>query len=161
MCREYAQKLDDKSLLVALMRDWKKLAPKGLCSNLMITVKTHKGPGKVAPRPIHACSTSVFAPAMRLISQILDKHVLRMDHILRNTDQLLSVLKNLKVPRRSVLLKLDVKDFFMSAHHSNVVQQCKKFFLKAHGVNSVISFKKSCVPNLYPPPQIRIMFTES
>ena len=87
----------------------------GLVSRLQGLVKSHKPPGSVVMRPVHASTGHPAIGMMRFIAAQLRDHVINdLPFILRDTDHLLELLSTKKIGASSVLLPFDVKDFFMS-----------------------------------------------
>ena len=96
-------------------------------SFLDLTIKTHKPQGEVAPRAIHSSATHPFAPGMRWLSHELRKH-LQHTHLIRDTRDLIRLLSSRPVPHDHVLVKIDIKDFFMSGQLPDLIDICSQYF---------------------------------
>ena len=68
-------------------------------------------------RAIHASGNHPMVPGMRYISMLLRKKLDTCDHLLKNSQQLIAKLRTTLIPLDGKLLKLDVKDFYMSGEH--------------------------------------------
>ena len=84
---------------------------KGILSRLQCTIKTHKDPGEVKPRPIHAAVSSPLKPGMKWISHILRQELDKYPHLVKDTPALLDLVRRTPVPENAVLIKVDIKDF--------------------------------------------------
>ena len=79
------------------------------------------------PRAIHCSSKHPFSPGMRWLSQELGKS-LHHPHLLRDTRDLIACLSRCPIPDDHVLVKIDIKDFFMSGHLMDLVHICSQYF---------------------------------
>ena len=89
------------------------------CS-VLATCKTHKQPGKVGLRIIHSGARHPWRPIMRWVSEQLRVPLGSFNHILRDTADFLSKLSRMSFPRGTRIIKLDVRDFFMSGSHETL-----------------------------------------
>lgn len=124
--RLVADAVGDKNLEGVLLSDYRRGRGRAK-SFLDITIKTHKDAGEVVPRPIHTSAQHPFAPGMRWLSQELRKS-LDLPHLLRDTQSLIHRLSTHTIPHDHVLVKIDIKDFFMSGHLSDLVEICSQYF---------------------------------
>ena len=108
-------------LFKELLRDVRFAKPHHFLSKLECTVKTHKGAGAVVLRPIHACPAHPFRPVMRLVASMLQERLRKLPHLLRDTDDLLCKLRRHKIPHHHRIIKIDIKDYFMSGEHDNLI----------------------------------------
>ena len=97
-------------------------------SILHMTMKTHKPDGEVVPRPIHASPRHPMAPGMRWLSLEFRKHLDYSPHILRDTSAFIQFVNTHILPANHVLIKFDIKDFFMSGEISDLISTCTKYF---------------------------------
>ena len=101
------------------------LAPKSdqsPISHMDLTIKTHKPPGLVVPRNVHCSSNHIFTSGMKLIEQQLRAYITGYQHILRDSGHMLNQLKDIPIPHRARLIKVDVKEFFMSGDHPSLTE---------------------------------------
>ena len=68
-----------------------------LCSKLKIQVKSHKKIGEVAMRPLHCSVEHPFKPTMRFLCYFLVKAIAEIQHIVRDTDDLILRLSTVHV----------------------------------------------------------------
>lgn len=91
-----------------------------LTSVVGCTIKTHKPPGDVSLRIIHRSSSHPFKPGMRFVAHkirgILEKH----QHLLRDSDHLLSQIRGRRFSSACKIVKFDLKDFYMSGNHDEL-----------------------------------------
>ena len=125
LSKEIAYKSKDAALGKALLSECSNIAVSHVFSQLNVTVKTHKKAGAVVFRPIHAAHNSPFRPAMRWLSHCL-KPTLKKDFLLKDTRQLVTLLNNHKFPKDVVFIKFDIKDFFLSGVHEEIVELSNK-----------------------------------
>lgn len=112
---------ESKSLLRALLAPCKGTAPKLICT-LKSTIKTHKPPGMVAFRPIHAAGGSPFTSAMKMCKHLLTEGLGRQRHLLKDSMEVKSLVAGLRVPSSADFCKIDVKDFYLSGSSTQVIQ---------------------------------------
>ena len=115
VCKKVSE--NDTQLLSALLSDISQTNDRDVLSRLTTTVKTHKNHGCVTFRAVHATPRSPWAPAMRLLARWLDHTRLQLPHLLKNTEQLCSVLRTKTFPPSCKFVKGDVKEFFMTGDH--------------------------------------------
>ena len=126
VCEMVRLRSGDNELANALTSSLRRGGRDFACS-VLTTVKTHKDPGQVSLRIIHAAPKHFMNPGMRWIGMHLKSFIAKHPHIRKDIDQLLSHLKRLKVPSTARLIKFDIKDFFMSGRHhllSDLASQC-------------------------------------
>ena len=95
---------------------------------LSYTCKTHKPDGEVVLRPIHAYTSSPMAPGMRWLASSLDSKLRKLPHLLKDADDLQRRLKHFKIPHGCRFLKLDVKDFYLTGNHGEIVSKSASIF---------------------------------
>ena len=95
---------------------------RGFVATLKATIKTHKDPGEVVPRALHTAPSHPFASLMRLISDELDGRMRGECHLLKDTFDLKRKLSGFRLPVGHKLIKIDVKDFFMSGTAKELIK---------------------------------------
>ena len=96
-----------------------------IASCLMHTVKTHKPPGGVVFRPVHASSNHPFTGLMCWINLVTETALLKHKHILRSCDDFIKGLREFKKPDGdTVWVHFDLKDFFMQGDVAFLVRHC-------------------------------------
>jgi hypothetical protein len=121
------RKLDDAPLLQALTSGFRNSSTKDLSNmfaKLKCTIKTHKDPGAVVPRPIHSCVATPLAPAMRWISWALRPYLQSRRHLLRDSFEAVRRIGATKRPPNVRFYRFDLKDFFLSGEHKEIVRLC-------------------------------------
>ena len=73
------------------------------------------------PRIIHASVGYPFAVLSRWVMQKLDVHVYNSSLVIKNTEALIDIVKKTPLQGNEVLLKLDIKDFFLSGDGDKLV----------------------------------------
>lgn len=82
------------------------------------TVKTHKGPGKISCRLLHASVQHALLGFSAIIDRVLTKELRKYSGFLAfSTADALRILSEVRVSESSVLIKVDIKDFYMSGRH--------------------------------------------
>ena len=93
-----------------------------LVAKLNLTIKTHKEAGEVVPRAIHSYSACALAPGMRWLSRMLRVKLSHLPHLLIDSDHLIRLLRNFRLPATAKFLRFDVKDFYMTGSHDFLVE---------------------------------------
>ncbi len=117
---------------------------KGLASTLIHTVKTHKPPGSVAFRPVHASGNHCFTGLMAWISLVLDCALQKYRHLLQSSDDFLDRIRSSShdsLEYDDVWLHMDLKDFFMTGSVAFLYIMLHLLFPCASG----IFFGRRCV----------------
>ena len=114
---------------------------KGAISKMKAIVKSNKPAGEVALRPIHATPGSPLNPGMKWLASMLRPKLEELPHLLKNTEALIKHLESTVIPSTAVLIKVDVKDFFVSGVHKDFVQESVKAVPAAcrHDYKSMLS----------------------
>jgi hypothetical protein len=89
---------------------------------LQVTVKTHKNPGQVKYRAIHACPASPLAPGMRYLTFMIEQTLRSLPHLAADSKAVARLLDTTQVPRGSTIYKLDIAEFFMSGKHGPLIK---------------------------------------
>ena len=100
--------------------------PAGLVSRIDATIKSHKDAGKVVPRIIHASAAHPFKPLMTWIGQTLSADLKKYPHLIRDSSDLVMKLRSIRIPKSAVFLKIDIKDYFMSGKHTQLMELAGK-----------------------------------
>lgn len=85
-------------------------------------MNTHTPPGKQTIRPLHASVASPFAPAMRLAKWYVCLFLHGCGHLLSDTHQFCKHTSKIRVSDSDRLLKIDVKDVFLSGDHGDIMR---------------------------------------
>ena len=93
-------------------------------ATLKLLCKTHKPAGEVSFRNVHAAGGYASAGLSRWLMGRLDPSLKLWPHILFQTSDLFPMLKNVVATDQDILIKLDVRDFFLSGSHEDVVSAC-------------------------------------
>ena len=86
---------------------------KGLVSRLQSNVKTHKPPGQVSFRAIHASPACCFEPLSRFIQKELQKQLNKQKHLAFSAPEVISKIRSMQFPRDVWCVHADIDDFFM------------------------------------------------
>lgn len=95
---------------------------------VVVTAKTHKAPGKVTARVIHATVGHPCAPFMRFIAQEIRQYLSSARHLLKDSFALVKRLRRTRVRPHGRLVKVDIKDFYMSGLHSDLARDAASIF---------------------------------
>ena len=99
-----------------------------LVSILDMNIKSHKDPGAVVPRPIHSSVDHAFSGGMRYIAYLVRLRLSSCEHLTRDSDDFIKKIARLKVDSGTYLVKIDVKEFFMSGEIQELVSFVKHAF---------------------------------
>ena len=111
-----------------------------IIAELSLTCKTPKDQGEIEPRAIHANSKSPFKPAMRLIAKTIRPYVLAISHLMKDSREFVKIINSKYIPEDHMLVKIDIKHFFMSGEQPESASNCsmtslekrRRCFLKLH-----------------------------
>ena len=104
-------------------------SPQKVVYRLGATAKTHKPAGSCKLRVLHCMQRqSPLAPMMHFVSAMLRPKLSGLYHIIRDSTDFLAKIKSLNISSQCILVKVDVKEYFMSGTHDILVQQSSKFF---------------------------------
>jgi len=103
-----------------ILSDLRKFGFGSLASRVLLTIKTRKPPGAVTTRKIHASRRSYLAPLGKFISIKLRESLCQYPHIFQSTDDLIRAIVNTRVTANAVMVKCDVKDFFITGDHEHL-----------------------------------------
>ena len=80
-------------------------------SSILCTVKMHKPDGEVGLRILHSSVKHMFVPGMKLISHFLKPAIKTVPCLVRDSDDLIRRMKEIKVPCSAFMMKYDIEDF--------------------------------------------------
>ena len=92
-----------------------------MLAKVQLTVKTHKNGGEVVCRAIHAYNNCSMLPGMRWMTKLLHPTLSQLPHLLVNSADFMRKTTNLRLPSACRFMKLDIKDFYMSGSHKDLV----------------------------------------
>jgi hypothetical protein len=84
------------------------------------TVKTHKGDGQVVMRSIHSSTNHLHNAISEVINRMLEPILRRHRLLCWSTEDVQKKLSTAKVSPRSLFMKFDVKEFFLSGEHEAI-----------------------------------------
>ena len=120
LCRTIAGK--DHRLYRALVSDCNSDCDR-MYQKLSVTVKTHKTEGCVKFRGIHSSAASPLKPGMRWVTSLISP-ALKNSHMIRDSFHLVDILQRRPLPPNSIFLRFDIKEFYMSGEHSELISRC-------------------------------------
>ena len=93
------------------------------------TAKTHKAQGNCTIRLLHCMRPRCpFAPAMRYVSHLLRQHLVQIPHLVKDSFQFLRALRHKSFTRHASIVKIDIKEYYMSGSHEMLIHQSSRFF---------------------------------
>jgi len=102
-----------------------------LCANLQLTVKTHKPAGDVGFRNIHASPGYAFAGLASWLSRVCLFRLRGCEHLIRDSGILCGMLAQRTFDEGMHFVKLDIKEFYMSGVHSQLINVVSSAFTGA------------------------------
>ena len=112
-----------RALLSSIRRGNRRL----VCS-ILCTVKTHKPDGEVGLRILHSSVKHMFVPAMKYISHLLRPAIQSIPALVRDSDDLIAKMSQVVVPSTAMMMKFDIKEFYMSGDHQTICEAVGAFF---------------------------------
>jgi hypothetical protein len=91
---------------------------------LLCTVKTHKTP--LAARLIHSSTHSAFNAVGGVINHVLEPILRRKTHVCSSSEEVAARIVGTPVGPRSIMLKYDVKDFYLAGEHSFIAEEVSR-----------------------------------
>lgn len=108
-----------------------------VAARLITTVKTHKPPGDVRLRNVHGLSRYAFGGLGRYVhlklEVLMKKHC---PHLMRSTAEWVQAVKNLKLTKDTWMVRVDLKDFFMSGDAQTLAKNCALCMELEYGQNA-------------------------
>jgi hypothetical protein len=81
------------------------------------TVKTHKADGLVTARSIHSSCGHLWNALGAVVNSVLSAPLRSLQHLCWSSDDVQRLLLHTPVGSRSIFLKYDVKEFYLSGSH--------------------------------------------
>ena len=103
-----------------------------MCANAQLTIKSHKDPGEVSFRCIHGHVPYPWSGLAQWVSNKLHQRLQAFPHISFTTGALQQRLNTLTVLDSDVLIRVDIKEFFMAGQFSNLISAAKRLTLPTH-----------------------------
>ena len=105
-----------------------------------ITCKSHKP--TVAFRPLHTATNYAYKGLSIWLSQKIRSYLRKFDYLLKDSAFLVKDLESLDVWPTYVIVKLDIKDFFLSGNHQDLDRDTKCIFrgTERYVFSKVVSF---------------------
>jgi hypothetical protein len=124
-----------------------------IIARLDVTIKTHKPLTEQVPRAIHGAPKHLFAPGMRYIANRLRTSLNSFPHILKDSDHFMRVLTGMLFEPTDRIIKLDIKDFFMSGeinplvlHSMSLISDPGERSVLAELLRIVLTTQLICIP---------------
>jgi hypothetical protein len=90
--------------------------------SILHTIKTHKEPGNMTARIIHNCTASPLSGIGKWVNNILFAAMKHHKHIVKSSSQLINLVRDVRIDSEVILLKLDIKNFYMDAPHEGLIE---------------------------------------
>ncbi len=117
---------------------------KSLVDSLLATIKTHKVP--VSVRLIHSSTNSCFNGLGEALNRVLKPRCEGLEHLCVSSEQVASRLQNIQTGPRTLLLKQDIKDFYLTGSHSLILETVTKSFEGRPEHDFVVSALQALLP---------------
>ena len=116
VCRSLPRKLDDPHFFRVLQPHF------GCQPNSLLdcTIQTHKDPGEVEHKCIHACPAFKNEGFGKHLALVCRRRVAEATHLVRSSDEFIERVRHLKNPKGAKLWKLDAEKFYVSGCHSRL-----------------------------------------
>ena len=98
---------------------------RGGISKLLMNVKSHKCAGEVGARLIHSATFHPLAGLGRWIAFHLKPFLNSLQHLAKNSQQVRQSLSAITVDPEDILLKFDIKEYYFSGAHEDIVRSAK------------------------------------
>lgn len=99
-----------------------------LCCPSTFTIKTHKPPGKLEVRVLHSSKNNVLTPLSLVLDLLLRPVVAGVSLLCHNTDGVQQRIRRCCIGEHACLVKLDIKDFYMSGDQETMIRECSRQF---------------------------------
>ena len=126
-----AKRLDDlelKHLGQEVRKGLRGAELKSIVSKMSYTVKTHKPVGKIACRIIHSAAGSSFRGLSFALNDLFSPILSNLAHLCTSTDDVQKVISTASVTKNTVLMKVDVNDFYQSGSHPLIAEVVSNHF---------------------------------
>ncbi len=87
------------------------------------TIKTHKGEGAVTARSIHSSTGHVFNALGEIANRLLSPILRELPHLCWCSEDVVRLIRSAKVGPRSILLKYDIKEYYLSGAHDELARR--------------------------------------
>ena len=104
------------------IRKTMRMPENSLVAKLQVTVKTHKGQGEVSLRGIHASTSYSFGGLGSWLAYRIDQFLRSLPHLLFSVFDVSKHLEAIRIEEGAALVKVDIKDFFVSGNHEELVR---------------------------------------
>ena len=115
-----------KSLMNAFTSGIQRFPKEGLITPISMKIKTHKDQGAIVPRLLHNSREHPFRPAMFWIAAELKPFLKSKPHLLVDSADLARQIKGITIPADGVMIKIDIKNYFMSGDHQTLIDQSSR-----------------------------------
>ena len=103
------------------------LLPEGIdTQTIYFLPKIHKRPVKL--RPIVSCTNGPTYTASAFLDKLLQPHMRKVKSFLKNSTELIHILRTLKVPPQAYLITLDVESLYTNISHEEAIKSLLKRF---------------------------------
>ena len=99
-----------------------------MAARLSLTIKTHKGPGAVTARAIHACAGYTWRAFGMWAAGLLREKLSTFPHLVKDSFELQKRVSGIKVSSMSRFAKVDIKDYFYSGDARMLVEDALAIF---------------------------------
>ena len=91
---------------------------------MLVNIKTHKDPGEVSMRLIHASTKYPGTPLSSVVKKILQRKVRTLPHIYQKTEDFINEFKtkNVNLPDDVIFWTADIGDFFMNGEFQDLIE---------------------------------------
>ena len=93
-------------------------------SPIMANVKTHKGPGDVSVRLLHASQLHPYRFIEKFAVKPLKQILALQSHLFFSADKMLDEIQRLRLPHDVKFWRFDVEDFFMNGEPTFLAEKC-------------------------------------
>lgn len=97
----------------------------GLCS-WSCTIRTHKPAESLVCRPIHAATNHCFPALGEVVNRLLSVELKLFPHLCFSCEVFLMHLRKTQITSRSIFMKFDVKDFYLSDSHEDLFSRSSR-----------------------------------
>ena len=103
------------------------LLPEGIdTQTIYFLPKIHKRPVKL--RPIVSCTNGPTYTASAFLDKLLQPHMRKVKSFLKNSTELIHILRTLKFPPQAYLITLDVESLYTNTSHEEAIKSLLKRF---------------------------------
>jgi hypothetical protein len=95
-------------------------SPRSLLCKWNCTVKTHKPDGEVVARSLHSSVGHMFSALSEVLNRLIGPVLRKYQHLCSNSEEAQSIFAATAVCASTVLLKFDIKEFYLSGSHNDL-----------------------------------------